>query len=88
MKTKVFENDYVTVCGPVNPAHEIRRQHFVGSPTATSFICMTIQVKRILQKLFFVEGLKLHLRTITLLFGDNLSRRSTQAEIYVMNCIL
>ena len=88
MKTKVFENDYVTVWGPVYPAHEIRHQHFVGSPTTTSFICMTILVERVLQKLFFIEGLKFHHRTITLLFGYNLSRRSTQAEIYLMNCIL
>ena len=60
MKTKVFENDYVTVWGPVYPAHEIRRQHFVGSPPTTSLICMTIQVNTVLQKLFFVEGLKLN----------------------------
>ena len=60
-----FGKDYVTVWGPVHLAHEIRRQHFVGSPTTTSFICMTIQVNTVLQKLYFVEGLKLNQRQLS-----------------------
>ena len=60
-----FGKDYVTVWGPVHLAHEIRRQHFVGSPTTTSFICMTTQVNTVLQKLYFVEGLKLNQRQLS-----------------------
>ena len=60
-----FRKDYVTVWGPVYLAHEIRRQHFVGSPTTTSFICMTIQVNTVLQKLYFVEGVKLNQRQLS-----------------------
>ena len=60
-----FGKDYVTVWGPVYLAHEIRRQHFVGSPPTTSFICMTIQVNTVLQKFYFVEGLKLNQRKLS-----------------------